>query len=164
MTEIIEHLLDEVIQTKEQADRFITQLDEMREKTSGSMFSFSKICEDTLSVEKKEKLLYIFKELQINISDKHDVIRGLESIQKIFSQKSILKLILAREANHETITRIRMWCAQELHTTPLLDISMNNKLLGGCIIRFGGYYKDYSLKKTFEEKKHYLTDAFIAHA
>ncbi len=164
MATTIESILDDFIQTKQEAVVFIGQLDELLDAIFATTVPFVSLCEKKISVIRKEKLLAILEAEKVNITEKNTIAQCLTRIKQVLSQKPVLELILAFEPKQETVSKIRQWCYQQYKMVPLVSISSDPTLLGGCILRIDGHYKDYSVKKIFQEKQQPIFDTLSAYA
>ena len=62
-----------------------------------------------------------------------------------------IKLTIAFEPSYESIENIYNWVLEALDNSYILDIEVNESILGGAIVVFNGQYRDSSLKKTLRE-------------
>jgi len=47
--------------------------------------------------------------------------------------------------------RIKKWFKEENHQEVILDITVNPKIVGGAIIEYQGYFRDFSLVKEMDK-------------
>lgn len=160
----IGNILDDIVQTKEEAGIFIDQLDQLVDEFYSKPDSFEQLCEKILPESKKTKILLFMKYQSIDLTSKSKVTETLGAIKQMIIQKPVLQLTIAFEAKLDTITMIRNWCRKELKILPLLDITYDKKLVAGCILQTSGYYKDYSVKKALEEKQEIILNTFNQYA
>ena len=62
-----------------------------------------------------------------------------------------LKLTLSFRPKADSLEKIVSWVKQNVGKEIVLEIDTDESILGGVILSYKGKYKDYSLKKMFEE-------------
>jgi hypothetical protein len=160
----VNQVFDHLIQTRQEAEMFVSQLDEVIEGLYDTTVAFPALLQTHLPRGKQEALAHYIKEQAGEGTERRIIKHALETLKQDLLQKPILRLTLAFEPTQQTILALRTWFHKELFVIPLLDITVDSTLIGGCILTAGGFVKEYSVKKAFEEKKQRLLDAFTAYA
>jgi len=62
-----------------------------------------------------------------------------------------VKLEIAFEPSEDFLLRIKKWFKEENHQEVILDITVNPKIVGGAIIEYQGYFRDFSLVKEMDK-------------
>ena len=86
--------------------------------------------------------------LNNNQSDKEDVLKGL---QTELDKLKTLKLTLSFEPSEKTLDKLYQWMKANVSENAVLDISLDQSIIGGAIISYGGNYRDFSFAKKLEE-------------
>lgn len=161
---IIQDTLSELVETKDEADALIAQLEQVGDALYSQNVSLEVIADHILLPSKKERLLTLMKQQAWNTKEKKEILTFLELLQSSIRNLPLLRLTLSYEPEQKTIQGIREWCYKTLGIIPLLEIAIDPRIIGGCLLTVEGMYKDYSVKKAFVEKQQYLLDAFFHHA
>lgn len=61
-----------------------------------------------------------------------------------------VKLEIAFEPSEDFLLRIKKWFKEESHQEVVLDVTLNPKIVGGAIIEYQGYFRDFSLAKEID--------------
>lgn len=81
-----------------------------------------------------------------------DVKQFLTELKENLQKLKILNLTLAIQPTAALIKEISLWIKENLGEGIILGIEKDKDIMGGAIISFEGSYKDYSLRKVYEEK------------
>lgn len=63
-----------------------------------------------------------------------------------------VNLTLAFLPSKSLVKKLALWFKKNFGSKVVLDIQVDPKILGGAILSFNGYYRDFSLKKKLERK------------
>lgn len=76
----------------------------------------------------------------------------LKGLSAELTKLKVLKLTLAIEPTEKNISKYFQWVEANIGKGVVLDVDFDKKLIAGTIISYQGEYRDYSLKKIFDEK------------
>lgn len=137
--------------TKQQAAELISRLD----KALASLFTTKGNLEDKLSAylsyQEKDEIIGIFEQNKIDTNNISSIQNCLKNLIQEIETAPVLTLRLSFDPNTQTVSKIHNWLALNLKKGVLLDIAVDETLMGGAIIEYNGRYKNYSLKKRFEK-------------
>lgn len=75
----------------------------------------------------------------------------LKGLEEKVAQLRELKLTLSFQPTEEFVDELNAWVIEHLGAGIILDIKVDQKILGGAIITYEGKYRDYSLAKRFDK-------------
>ena len=150
MEEIFEDLTKKII-TKEDLILFLEEINLLEQ------IVFKNI-EVPLSERVKGKIREEFRD-ELQKLEKESIISGSPNQQfsffdelKNYLQKiPQVKLEIAFEPSEDFLLRIKKWFKEENHQEVILDITVNPKIVGGAIIEYQGYFRDFSLVKEMDK-------------
>jgi len=128
-------------------------------------------------IEEAKRRVYQYKQTD-NLSAKvgetasvkfHDLIIGLEKqgvlsksaasqnsclvkLKKHLTNLPEIKLIIAFRPRQEFIDELSSWLKDATGQTILIDLTIQESIIGGLRLEYGGEYRDYSLVKKLEEQ------------
>jgi len=97
-----------------------------------------------------KKIMEIFSKNKID-SNKEAVRDFLETLKNLIQKFKIIKLILAFDPTYQTIEKIHEFVSENIGIGYILDIEIDETVLGGSVVIFNGIYKDFTLRKSLEE-------------
>lgn len=162
--ETITTLIDDIVQTTQDADRMITAIEKITEALYVKPHSFEEILSMYLTNEKKERILDFIQNKNGNNFSKEALRELLDTMKTVIRSKSVLSLTIAFEPKKETLDRISNWCSESLGYLPLVKVQVDPSILGGIILTTGGYYRDYSLKNILKAKQDSIMGKFEHYA
>lgn len=145
--------------TKEEAVGVIEVLDEVAQKLYNAHSNIERTLADLLPLSYKDKIIELAKGAEISLSDKKSAGEFLSMLAATIKKIPVVRLHLAFNPTEENIQAFSGWILQCLKKHVLLDIVVEERILGGIVLEVEGIYKDYSLKKIIEEK--YSTDKLL---
>lgn len=77
--------------------------------------------------------------------------RYLLELKKQLLNLPVVKLSLAIEPPSDLLERIVLWVRSKMEAGTILEIVIDEGVIGGAIITFNGRYQDFSLKKSLEK-------------
>ena len=134
------------VKTKEEAEGLAAEIETLKlslYEGRGELF------EDTLKSSVRAWAAQLVRTEMETQVDKERYLAGL--IEKLASLKT-LKLYLAFEPTQAAIEKFYSFINQKVGEEVLLEILYQPKILGGAIIIFAGEYRDFSLRRIFEEE------------
>ena len=103
--------------------------------------------------EKKTKAITDFlKKEKIDLKNPQVLVKTLAGVKQTIKDMSVIQIQLAIAPTEEILASIVKWFEKNGKRKSLLDIQVNKALIGGLIISKQGLYKDYSVKREFENK------------
>jgi F0F1-type ATP synthase delta subunit len=110
--------------------------------------------------ETADLLKKLLEEEKIDFSNLRLTKDHLIHIKESLSSAKVVNLTIAIEPNLEMINKLSLWVKSNLGDDSVLDLKIDQSILGGAIISYEGLYKDYSLKssleKIFSEKRNQI--------
>lgn len=91
------------------------------------------------------------KSQQVDPKDREQLRAFFEDLKKQLTQIPAIGLTLGFHPSPESMRTIAGWIHTNVSENLILDISVDESLLGGAAISFNGFYRDLSLKKSLED-------------
>lgn len=134
------------VKTEEEREALIEEINGLK----ASLYQNGSFFDDTLRTKVRDWVSQIIKNATAQKEiDKEKYLQGL--IEELSKLKSA-KLVLAFEPTEAAIQRYHEFISKEVGEGVALDISCLPGILGGAIIIFEGKYRDFSLRRVFEEE------------
>lgn len=105
----------------------------------------------SISGKTAAKITDIFSKNNFDMNDKKLVSDFLDTLKNLIKKFKIIKLILAFDPTRKAIENIHDFISENIGIGYILDIEIDESILGGAAIMFNGNYKDYSLRKNLDE-------------
>ncbi len=144
--------ITELVKTKQDASEFTTSLGTCINLLFNSRNNPETIVNQTFPYEKKGKLLSLLEKYKIARTDSSLVKQFLQQLKDDIQKIPVVTLCIAFEPNDHTIDSVSDYFMLQIKIVVLLDIIVNEKIVGGTIITYKGVYKDYSIKKKLEDR------------
>jgi F0F1-type ATP synthase delta subunit len=147
-------VISTLVRTKQEANELISALEEVLD----SFFSVKEKPVDTL-----RRLLspYTFNQIAaycknntIDMTDKNSLKNLLQDIKETIQHLPIVTLEIPFYPTEDVIQKISKYFATDINKPVLLAFTVKKTLVAGTVILFNGRYRDYSLKKRFDEAIH----------
>lgn len=142
----------DIVQTKKDAALFLSQLDQV----SAGLFDSKKTPEvlfDThLPYDKKAKLSMLLAKYAIDIRSPAEIQAFIVKVKEIMSQVPSVGIVMAFVPYQQLITMLSSWFTIHAQKAVLLEISVDETLIGGAIISHNGVVKDFSIKKQLHDR------------
>jgi F0F1-type ATP synthase delta subunit len=106
---------------------------------------------DSISTNSCEKIKQIFTKNNLDIDDNDTIAGFFETLKELLKKFKVIKLVLAFDPTRKTIENIHNFVKDSLGIGYVLDIEVQENILGGAIVMFEGKYNDFSLKKSIED-------------
>jgi len=134
------------IYLKEDADLLSEELDRLLEAMySGQVKDFENILYENVRISVADKIKELVGDKEV---DKEELLRGVkDNINKL----KLLRITISFEPTRGSLTRIAKWAKQNISKYIIIDYSYDKDIVGGVVVEFEGGYKDYSIKKNFDE-------------
>lgn len=143
------------VNTSDEANKVISDF----ETLSASLFSskkekVAKKMEKLLPFEIAKGMTRYCKERKIDLEERETCKQLLDEISKALHRLPIITLYLAFSPTEQYVKKLGTllygYCKQKV----LLEIIVEKVVLGGAVIAWKGVYKDFSLRKTIDEKNY----------
>lgn len=139
------------LKTVEEVDNLASEIDNLET----SLFKSSKMSLDkaieSISIITGKKIMEIFSKNNLDMNDKELIRDFLETLKDLIKKFKVIKLILAFDPSLKTIQNIHEQVSEKLGIGYILDIEIDESVLGGAVIIFNGKYKDFTLRKAIDE-------------
>jgi len=89
---------------------------------------------------------------KIDIKDTLQFQNFLKELQQRVENIPVIMLHFAFNPKEEILRSVLNWFLENLKKEVVLDIEVDQNLIGGAVVVYNGIYKDYSLRKKFEDK------------
>jgi len=140
------------VKTEEEREALIEEIRGLK----ASLYEHGSFFEDTLRTRVRDWVSQVIKDAVAQRDavaqkeiDKEKYLQGL--IEELSKLKSA-KLVLAFEPTEAAVQRYHEFISKEVGEGVVLNISCLPGILGGAIIIFEGKYRDFSLRRVFEEE------------
>jgi len=145
------------LKTVEEVNELSSELDSL----TSSLFKSEKMnLEEALSSIRENSakaIMEIFLKNKLDLADKEVIQDFLKTLKNLMQKFKVIKLVLAFEPTHQTIDKIHNYIFENIGIGYILDIEVDETILGGSVVIFNGKYKDFTLRKilddTFKEKR-----------
>lgn len=143
----------ENIDTIEQAQRFQDQLDELSQQLFKVNVSVMEELDAVFSETEKDSFIAACEKEQADITNVSAVQKVVENLQKSIKEMPKLEIQIAVTPTEYIVKTISSWVETNTDGKRLLDISVNEKLIGGAAVSVNGLYRDHSVSKMLETIK-----------
>lgn len=106
---------------------------------------------NSISSNSARKIAEIFSKNNFDINDQEAVRGFLDTLTDLIKKFKVIKLILAFDPTRKTIENIHEYISENIGIGYILDIEVDESVLGGAVVIFNGKYKDFTLRKNIEE-------------
>lgn len=139
------------LKTTEEVDNLALEIDNLQT----SLFISPKMSLDkaieSISQTGAKKIMEIFSKNNLDVSNKELIRDFLQTLKDLIKKFKVVKLILAFDPSLKTIQNIHEQVLENLGIGYILDIEIDESVLGGAVIIFNGKYKDFTLRRSLEE-------------
>jgi len=144
--------LIEIIKTKDDASALHTQIDNILSESFNNTKQINELIDEILSYHTKTKMLALVSREKIDMNDLQKLRLFFSEVKKNIETLPVVSLTLAVSPGQRFISMLSSWFFLNTKKAVLLDITVDPTLIGGALIGYKGYYKDFSLKKLLQEK------------
>jgi F0F1-type ATP synthase delta subunit len=137
-----------ILKTKQQADLLVDDLVNLKTltyKSNGK--NINDLITQNLGIETAQEVI---KFMATNKPDNFEDF--IESLIKAIKSRPVLTLTIAFEPRVKSIDRFHGWITQNVSKDIILDIEVDQSIVGGAQITFKGKYADYSLINILEHE------------
>jgi hypothetical protein len=142
--------LTDFFQTKLGALDFSAKIAAISEDIFKSDFILEKSLMPKLGMQKTELFMQLLRDHNINPESNSDLKNFLNMILETVKALPILSIKIALEPSAEILKAIADWFVINLKKQILLDVGVDQNIIGGAAISYNGGYLDLSVKKKFE--------------
>lgn len=103
------------------------------------------------SEDSAKKITEAFLKNNLDMTDKDQVSDFLDTLKSLIKKFKVIKLILAFDPTRQTIENIAEFVSENIGIGYILDVEIDESVLGGAVVMFNGKYNDFTLKKNIEE-------------
>lgn len=140
-----------IVRTQKDASELLSKLDELINAFYNIKTNASEKINELLPYDKKEHILAIMQGKHVKIDDTTSVQNYLIGFRNTIQSLPVITMHLAFEPTQDTVASFSNWFLVTLKKEVLLDLVLDQSLIGGCAIEYKGKYKEYSVKKKLEE-------------
>ncbi len=141
--------LNPYLKTRKDAADFILLVEVVMKKLYEENLTIEKVFKESLPYDLANTLSKITKEG--NIQDKQSLQTFFDKLREHISTLPVVHLILAVKPTPEVIDSMTNWFYIQFKKTVLMDITIDEELLGGAVISFAGRANEYSLRNKIEQ-------------
>jgi F0F1-type ATP synthase delta subunit len=141
--------LSELFNTRPQSIDFSSRLTVVIKQIFAKEFNPEKVLLEQFGIEKKDAIMTLLRNNNVNPQSRLDIKAFLEKIQEKINSMQVISLILAFEPREETLQGLSQWFLINMNRQVLFDIKVDKTLIGGAAILSGGKYLDYSIRPNF---------------
>ncbi len=142
--------LSELFSTRPQAVDFSARLTVVIKQIFEKDFNPEKSLLAQYGIEKKDAIMTLLRDNNINAQSRQDIKVFFEKIQEKINLMQVISMVLAFEPREQTLQNLSRWFLLNANKQVLLDIKVDRSLIGGAAILSNGKYLDFSIKPIFE--------------
>lgn len=146
--------------TKAQSSDFVSRLALVSEKLYQNEFNLETTLFDQFGMHKKEKLLALLRENNINSKSNTELKEFFDKIVEKTTSLPVLTITIAFEPKEQTLQAISQWFLINMNKQMLFDIVIDPTILGGAAFTYNGKFLDFSIKQVFDQ----IISDVVAHA
>ena len=139
------------LKTTREVDDLALEIDTLMEQIYESEKMSLEKALTSISSAPAKKIRDIFEKNKLNIDDKKLVSDFLDTLKSLIRKFKVIKLILAFDPTRKTIEKIHGFISDNIGIGYILDIEVDESILGGATVAFNGKYKDHSMRKALDE-------------
>lgn len=113
---------------------------------------FEEYVSEELSFPVSQSLLLSAKQANVSFDSPESIKEFLTHQQEIVRALPVVGIRVAIPLSYDTVKSISKWFDAHLEKKVLVELKIDQSLLGGAAIEWNGRYMDYSLKKLLHEK------------
>ena len=106
---------------------------------------------DAISVTTGKKITEVFSKNNLDMNNKELVRDFLETLKDLIKKFKVIKLVISFDPTPKTIDNIHGFICENIGIGYILDIEIDESILGGAVVIFNGKYNDFSLRKSLDE-------------
>lgn len=141
------------IVTTDDVHEFIDELSQLEKSVFNVNENAEKKAEEIFSHSKLLIIRPLMQQEGVDFSNKAQIKGFVANLTNALRNLTTLKLVIACEPNEATLKDISAWIRQHTSGKVVLDIEVNEEIIGGAVIEYNGVYKDYSLRKKLKEEE-----------
>lgn len=131
--------------TKEEAKTLISELDSVSEALYKNR---PEEIEDVLTKKVRAKVAEVLRQ---DFAKGFNREKYISEIKEALKKYKVISLTLSFEPREGTLVKLSAWVKKNLGEEILLDISKDEKIVGGAVIISEGNFRDFSLRKKIKE-------------
>ncbi len=139
------------LKTVEEVNELSQELDSL----ASSLFKSEKMnLENAMSSIRENSakiIMEIFLKNKLDLADKETIRDFLNTLKGLMQKFKVIKLVLASDPSLKTIEKIHNFVSENIGIGYILDIEIDETILGGSVVVFNGKYKDFTLRKAIEK-------------
>lgn len=137
------------IKTKDEANRFIAEIDQL-------LNSYFRVGESKREEILTSKISYpsaqLFKTIIAKLAGDHAQFeKFLSDLKAEIQSLPVCSITIAFDPSESTLNLISQWVRNNISTHAILDVLSDSSIIGGAKIALGGKYKDMSIKSRLED-------------
>lgn len=141
----------EGIYTKQDAQTYLSALEEAAEDLYKVRSNVEKKLRDVLPTDLTENIIRFFREQGISLKSKKDFDWFLEGLKGQVNSLPVITLYVASNVSEKFLQETSDSLSKTLGRQVLLDIEIDKTLVAGAGIGINGMYKEYSVRSRLEE-------------
>lgn len=141
---LYDEILDCVRTTRERWD-FISSVDACLQLLHSSKGDFASLVKKTIPKKYAEPLFEAAEKHGIGVDKSEDFGKFLTELRASVSGVPTIYLTLAFEPTESNLERIYVWLKDNVKSRFFIDLTVNSRLVGGCILGYNGVIKDLTL-------------------
>lgn len=130
---------------------FLQEVEQLTKSLYDTRFSVQYKLDAYLSLKVNQIIVYYLHRSNIELEDTLKVQALLNEIVEFVQGFDTVAITLGFDPSMRFLREVAQWFSVLLGRKVLLDVNIENSVVGGCIVNYNGKYIDYTLKKTLEE-------------
>lgn len=139
--------VSQLVKTKAQARELSIRIASVAEQVFQNNFSLEQALSEQFGIQKKDLLLTILRNNQVNTEKPSAMKEFLTKLQEHINTLPVLSITLAVEPTEKTLRILSDWFLMNLKRQVLLDISVEPSLIAGIAIHYNGRFLDFSVRE-----------------
>lgn len=145
--------LTDFFTTKAEATDFSARLSQISSELYENEINLEESLQKRLGVIKKDNFMSLLRENNIPLDSNSAINKFIEQINENISGLTEATITIAIEPDKEMLISISDWFLRSIKKQVLIEIVVDQSLIGGAIIHYKGKRIDASLKKIFIDQK-----------
>lgn len=140
-----------LLQTKQEATRFLETLSELSESLYDTKVPPDKQLDKFLSPKEKQALLLLWKNNGISVENKTQTQNFLQVLQKQIELLPSITIAFAFEPSITFLKSVTSFISTAMQQPTLVETVVDPTIVAGAVITINGTYADFSAKKRLQE-------------
>ena len=148
---MVKNDLSKFFVTKTEAAEFSSGLSQISQLVYQTGFNLEEALIYQFGVEKKDLLMQLLRENEINWQDNASLSKYLAELQENIMKMPAITLTLAFVPRGDSLMKISDWLSLNTNRQITIEVGVDRSLVGGAVINYKGKFSDGSIRNKFGE-------------